>query len=201
MNLEGRVTDEVDHYRRRGEIRGLVRTIRKRPPERLRWRTAMSVVTQIAGGLSGHKRMRLEEPIRELVLDLRDKILRREATLDARRNGVDLDRGEVLPAHTMWDLKRTAFLTGVELDKLTRYIDLPEDFSRPIDTGAIVIIGRALSNMHWSRSQRLLFRIPKQDEKNHLMRHEQYMLDRANYDAELARRWAALSKSMLLETH
>jgi hypothetical protein len=197
MNLRGRVTDEVEHYRKQGEIRNLVKTVRTRPPERLRWRTAMSTVTEVAGSLQGHTRMRVEEPVRELVLDLDDIILRRETTLDARRNGVDLDRGEILPHHTMWDLKRTAFLTGLELNNLARYIEFPDDFSKPIDTGAVVLVGRALSNMYWTRSQRLRMRIATDAKAPEILRHEQYILDRAQYEADLARRWAALSKAMV----
>jgi hypothetical protein len=197
MNLGGRVTDEVEHYRKRGELRSLVRTVRTRPPERLRWRTAMSTVTEVAGVLQGHNRMRVEEPIRELVLDLDDTILRRETTLDARRNGVDLDRGEILPSHTMWDLKRTAFLTGVDINNLSRYVEFPDDFSKPIDTAAVVLVGRALSNMYWSRSQRLRLRISKAIKPSSLMPHEQYILERADYESDLARRWAALSKTMV----
>ncbi|MBN1654111.1 MAG: hypothetical protein JXA30_10070 [Deltaproteobacteria bacterium] len=157
----------------------------------------MSTVTEIAGLLQGYNRMRIEEPVRELVLDLDDIILRRETTLDARRNGVDLDRGEILPSHTMWDLKRTAFLTGVDINNLSRYIDLPDDYSKPIDTAAVVLVGRAFSNMYWSRSQRLRLRIVKEKSSSPLMRHEQYILDRADYDSDLARRWAALSKHMV----
>jgi hypothetical protein len=197
MNLGGRITDEVEHYRKQGELRNLIKTVRTRPPERLRWRTAMSTVTEVAGSLDGYNRMRVEEPVRELVLDLDDIILRRETTLDARRNGVDLDRGEILPHHTMWDLKRTAFLTGLEIDNLAHYIAFPDDYSKPIDTGAVVVVGRALSNMYWSRSQRLRLRIAANAKTPDLLQREQYIVDRANYEADLARRWAALSKTMV----
>lgn len=196
MNTSGRVTDQVDHYRQRRELRGVVRVIRNRPPERLRWRTALATVTQIAGGLYGRERMIIEEPIREVILDLEDKILRRETTLDARRYGVDLDRGEILPKHNMWDLKRTAFLTGVDLDLLGHYIKLPEDYSRTIDTAAVVLIGRSLADLHRKRAQKLYLRVQERPDR-HLMLHERFMMERANYDTELARRWTALTKNMV----
>lgn len=192
----GRITDQVDTCRKKGEFRGIVRVIRNGPPERLRWRTALSSATQIAGGLRGRERSLIEEPIRELVLDLGDKILRRESALDARRFGVDLDRGEILPRHNMWDLKRTAFLTGIDLDLLARFIKLPEDFSRPVDTAAVVLVGRALAELHRKRAQKLFLRVQERPEHT-LMRHEHFMLERANYDTELARRWSALSKTMV----
>src|SRR5436309_15990298 len=110
MSQGARVTDEIDFYRRRGQLQNTVRVIRARTPERLRWRAGVACVTQIAGSLRGRERMRIEEPVRELVLDLEDRMLRRETVLDARRSGVDLDRGEVLPRLTRWDLRRNAFL-------------------------------------------------------------------------------------------
>lgn len=193
----GRVTDEVEYFRSRRELRNVVRTVTRRPPERLRWRTATSVVTYIAGKLQGLERMRVEEPVRELILDIDDRILRREVTLDARRNGVDLDRGEVLPPHNMWDLKRTAYLAGVDLELLGRHLKLPGDYSRRIDTAGVVLVSRALSNLHGNRAQKLLTRVSDRDEKQPLMRYEQMMLDRASYDAEQARRWAALARTMV----
>jgi hypothetical protein len=54
----------------RGELRGAVSIVRHRAPERFRWRRAVGLVSQTAGVLLGRDRMRVEEPIRELVLDL-----------------------------------------------------------------------------------------------------------------------------------
>src|SRR4051812_9048594 len=95
-----RVTDEVIYWRMRGELRRAVRVVRVRKPERLRWRAALATVTEAAAPLRGFDRMVVEEPVREIVLDLDDRILRREAVLDARQHGVDLDRGEVLPVRS-----------------------------------------------------------------------------------------------------
>jgi hypothetical protein len=147
--------------------------------------------------MQGLDRMRIEEPIRELVLDLDDRILRRESTLDARRNGVDLDRGEIIPVQSMWNLNRTVFLTGVDLNVLRRYVKLPTDYAKPIDTAAVVLVGRALAAAHRHRAQRLLLRVNNRPNGTPVRRHEQYLLDRSNCDVDLARRWAALSKTML----
>ncbi len=197
MHLGGRVTDQIEHFRRRGQLRNLVRTMRTRPPERLRWRNALATVTQVAGGLQGYHRMLVEEPVRELVLDLDDRILRRESALDARRSGVDLDRGEIFGRHTGWDLKRTAYLTGVDLKQLAQFVALPNDLSRPLDTAAVVLAGRSLANLHRCRAQRLFARVPIPDTGRPLMLHEQYLLDRAKYDSNVSRRWAALAKTFV----
>jgi regulator of protease activity HflC (stomatin/prohibitin superfamily) len=196
MAQGARVTDEVEFYKRRGQLQSAVRVVRARTPERLRWRAAVASMTQVAGELRGRDRARIEEPVREIVLDLDDKILRRESVLDARRSGVDLDRGEVLPFHTRWDLRRTAFLTGVDHEVLGRHIKLPAEYSRPIDVAAVVIVSRALAQAHKLRSERLLARLASATQAQ-LQRHEQYMLDRAERDKDLARRWIALAKVMV----
>jgi hypothetical protein len=196
MAQGARVTDEVEFYKRRGQLQSAVRVVRARTPERLRWRAAVASVTAVAGELRGRDRARIEEPVREIVLDLEDRILRRESVLDARRVGVDLDRGEVLPPHTRWDLRRTAFLTGVDHEVLARHLRLPAEYSRPIDTAAVVIVSRALAQAHKQRADRLLSRLASATQLQ-LARHEQYMLDRAERDKDLARRWIALAKVMV----
>jgi hypothetical protein len=190
-----RVTDEVSFWRMRGELRRAVRVVRVRKPERLRWRAALATVTEAAAPLRGFDRMVIEEPVREIVLDLDDRILRREAVLDARQYGVDLDRGEVLPVRTRWDLKRTAFLTGVDHEVLARYLKLPADYERPVDTAGIVVISRAISRAHKQRAERLSQRVG--GVQDNLARHEHIMLERAEYERDLARRWAALSKALV----
>ena len=137
MGTGARVTDEVNFWRQRGDLKRAVRAVRVRSPERLRWRMALSGVAESASALRGTDRLHVEEPVRELVLDLEDRVLRREAVLDARRFGMDLDRGEILPLRTRWDLTRTAFLTGVDHEMLTRYLKLPADFGRPIDVAGV----------------------------------------------------------------
>ncbi len=196
MSGTARVTDEVSFWRKRGELRQAVRVVRTRKPERLRWRAALATVSEAAAPLRGLRRAQVEEPVRELVLDLYDRILRREAVLDARRYGVDLDRGEVLPARTRWDLKRTAFLTGVDHEVLAHYLKLPDDFGRPIDTAGAVVVSRALAGAHKQRAERLLQRVGDPNQRM-LARHEQIMLERADYERDLARRWAALSKTLV----
>ena len=196
MAWGARVTDEIEFFRRKGQLQHTVRVIRARVPERLRWRAGVAAVTQIAGTLRGRERMRIEEPIREIVLDLEDRMLRRESVLDARRSGVDLDRGEVLPQLTRWDLRRNAFLTGVDHLALAPYMHLPEEYSAPIDTAAAVLISRALADAHKTRAERLLARLPN-ERGGLLARHEQYMLERSERDKDMARRWMALAKVMV----
>ena len=196
MALGARVTDEIEFFRRKGQLQQTVRVIRARVPERLRWRAGVAAVTQIAGTLRGRERMRIEEPIREIVLDLEDRMLRRESVLDARRCGVDLDRGEVLPQLTRWDLRRNAFLTGVDHLALAPYMHLPEEYSAPIDTAAAVLISRALADAHKTRAERLMARLPS-ERALALARHEQYMFERSERDRDMARRWSALAKVMV----
>jgi len=43
MYAGSRVTDAVDFYQRRGEVRGAVKVVRVRTPERFRWRSAVSM--------------------------------------------------------------------------------------------------------------------------------------------------------------
>jgi hypothetical protein len=196
MGVGARVTDEIEFFRRKGQLQQTVRVIRARAPERLRWRAGLAAVTQIAGGLRGRERMRIEEPIRELVLDLGDRLLRRESVLDARRVGVDLDRGEVLPQLTRWDLRRNAFITGVDHLALSPYMHLPEEYSAPIDTAAAVLIARALSDAHKKRAERLLARLPSAVDVA-LARHEQFMFERSERDKDQARRWGALARVLV----
>lgn len=196
MAAGARVTDEVNYWRRRGELRNAVRVMRRRAPERLRWRAALGALSAETGNLAGLSRARVEEPVREIVLDLDDRILRREAVLDARKVGVDLDRGEVLPVRTRWDLKRTAFLTGVDHELLGRYLRLPTDFERAVDTAGVVVVARAISLAHKQRAQKLMAAIGDPVRAD-LRRHERMIAERAQYERDLASRWAALSKTML----
>lgn len=196
MSTGARVTDEVNFWRKRGDLRRAVRAVRVRTPERLRWRMALADVAESAAPLRGIDRFHVEEPVRELVLDLEDRILRREAVLDARRYGMDLDRGEILPLRTRWDLKRTAFLTGVDHELLGRYVRLPADFGRPIDVAGVVIVSRALSAGHKERADRLAQRVGDRPQSD-LAIHERMMLERAEYERDRARRWAALSKTLV----
>jgi hypothetical protein len=192
-----RVTDEVSFWQRRGDLRRAVRVVRERTPERLRWRAAVSTVTEVAGGLSGSDRTRIEEPVREVVLDLQDKILRREVVIDARRFGVDFDRFEILPVRTRWDLTRTAYLTGVEPELIERYLSLPADFGKPIDTAGVAVISRALAATHKQRADKLVERVGEIGPSRALAKHEHIMLERADHERDRARRWAALSKTLL----
>lgn len=197
LGVRARVTDAVAFEARRGENKRAMRVVRARRPDRLRWRSAVSVVSAGAGRLRGLERLRIEEPVREMVLDLGDDVLKREVVLDARRYDLDLDRGEVLPFHSMGDLRRYAFLVGADMRTIARYVDLPEDFGAPIDTAGCVLVGRAMANHHRRRAQRLWLELPDPDGPRKPMRHEQMMAERAKRDAETAHRWDALAKRLL----
>src|SRR5687768_6472645 len=128
MAAGARITDAVGHFRSRGNVKSAIKVLRARQPERLRWRAAVGALTHDAGRLWGGDRMRVEEPIRELVLDLGDGFLQREVVLDARLHRVDLDRGEILPHWSMADLRRLSFLARTDLDLLARYVRLPSEY-------------------------------------------------------------------------
>jgi len=192
-----RVTDAVEYWRRRGELKGAVRVVRARKPERFRWRRAVGLVSQCIAGLAGRDRMRVEEPIREGVLDLDDDPLRREIVIDARRFGVDLDRGEVLPRRTLGDLQRIAFLAGTDLARVGRFMPLPDDRDCPIDTAAVVLVGRGLGEQYRIRAQRLLLQVPDPEGPEPLRLHHRIMLERANQDRDQARRWFAFARAVL----
>ena len=197
MTAGARITDAVAHFRTRGNFKSAVKLVRTREPERLRWRAAVGALASDAGRMVGTDRMRVEEPLRELVLDLDDAFLQRELVLDARLHRVDLDRGEVLPRWTLSELRRLSVLARTDLPLMMRYVALPERLDAPIDTAAVVLAGRAFANMLRQRAQRLWLSVPDQDGPGPHLLHHQYILDRANEDAEKSRRWAALSKTLL----
>src|SRR5687768_5861950 len=191
-----RVTDAVDWYRRRGDARRSVKIVRARQPERFRWRMAVAGCSVEAALRLGRDRLVIEEPIRELILDLDDRFLRREVVLDARKVGVDLDRGEVLPFRTMGDLRRIAFLVGTEVGHVARHLPLPGDFSAPIDVAGAVLVGRAYAEAHRKRAQSLWLQLPDPDGPERYRLHHRIMDERARTDADLSRRWAALAKAL-----
>ncbi len=200
MTAGARITDAVGHFGHRGNWKSAVRLVRARRPERLRWRAAVGSLTSEAGRLVGSDRMRLEEPIRELVLDLDDAFLRREIVLDARLRSVDLDRGEVLPRWTFADVTRLSHIARTDMTLLSRYVTLPQDLAAQIDTAAVVLAGRAFANMFRQRARNLWLRVPDQDGPEPLMLHHRFILQRADEDSEKSRRWAALAKALSVPT-
>lgn len=195
-----RITDAVEYWRRRGELKGAVGIVRGRTPERFRWRRAVGAVSQSAGGLAGQDRMRVEEPIREMVLDLGDEVLRREIVIDARRWNVDLDRGEVLPRRTLGELRRVAFLAGTDLSRVSRHVKLPGDDQAPIDAAAVIVVGRALGDHYKLRAQRLLLQVPDEDGPEPLRMHHRIMVERAAQDRGDSQRWFAFARAILETT-
>jgi hypothetical protein len=154
-------------------------------------------VTAAAAPLLGRDRLRVEEPVREVVLDLPDRVLRREIVLDARRVGVDFDRGEVLPSHTYGDLRRMAFLAGTNLDVMARYVKLPDDFFAPIDVAGAAVVARSLAEHHRVRAHRLMLQLPDPDAREPRARHQLFMAERADEEMNLSQRWQALSRALV----
>jgi len=140
--------------------------------------------------------MRVEEPIREMVLDLPDTFLQREVVLDARLRQVDLDRGEVLPRWSMGDLRRMVHVARLPIDRITRYVRLPVEFDQPVDTAALVLVGRFYAAQHRERAEHLWLQIPDEDGPEPMRLHHQYMAQRAQQDADAFRRWAAFSRGL-----
>ncbi len=196
MQSGSRVTDVVTYHAGSGELRGAVRAVRQRPPERFRWRTAVAGVNRFVGLLRGRDRMRVEEPVREIVLDLTDASLQREVVLDARRVGVDLDRGELLPSFTLGELRLISLSHGVDISHLARYATLPRDVREPIDTAACVIVGRALAEHHRRKAHRLWLSVPDPDGPEPRMLHHGYILERAAQDRVLSERWACVAREL-----
>lgn len=192
-----RVTDAAAFHVHRAEVQSAVRVVRARAPERFRWRKAVAGVNRVAGKLRGMDRMRIEEPVREMVLDLNDDDLQREVILDARKVGVDLDRGEVLPFTTLADLRRLSFLAGVDVGRFGRYTKLPVDFADRVDVSACVVIGRTLAEYHRRRAHRLWLRVPDPDGPVRVMKHHRLMLKNAETNRADAARWAAVAKALL----
>lgn len=192
-----RVTDAVEYWRRKGELKSAVTIVRNRSPERFRWRRAIGAVSQSTGILGGRDRMKIEEPVRELVLDLSDDVLQREVVIDARRAGVDLDRGEVLSRRTMGDLQRMAFLAGTDLGRVRRYLKLPDDREAPVDAAGVIVVGRALGEHFKLRAQRLLLQVPDSDGPEALRLHHRIMTERAAQDRGDSQRWFAFARAVL----
>lgn len=195
-DVGSRITDAVNFYQRSGELKGAVRAIRTRIPERLRWRSAVYALTQSAGHMRGLDRMRVEEPIREVVLDMEDEGLRTEVVLDARRNGVDFDRGEVLPVRSMGDLRRFSFLTQTDLRIVSRYVKLPQDFHRRVDVAGVVIVGRAMAHHHKRRAHKMWLELPDPDGPDVWHPEHRELSSRADWEMDQAKRWGAFAKAV-----
>jgi hypothetical protein len=192
-----RVTDAVDYWKHRENLKKAVSVVRGRAPERFRWRRAVGGVSESIGKLRGRDRMLVEEPVREIVLDLDDSMLRREIVIDARRAGVDLDRGEVLRRYTLRDLQRLAADTGTDLQRLGRHVRLPVSEEQSVDTAGAIVIARALADHFRSRAQHLLLQVPDPDGPEKLMLHHRMMLERADRDRAESQRWLGFARGLL----
>ncbi len=192
-----RVTDAVDYWKRREELKRAVSIVRGRAPERFRWRKAVAAVAEGAGPLRGITRARVEEPVRELVLDLADDVLQREVIIDARRVGVDFDRGEILPRKTLAEIRALARIAGTDLSRVGRHVRLPDDGLAAVDVAAVIVVGRALGEHYRTRAQRLLLSVPDPDGPERLRLHHRIMIERADSDRAESQRWFAFARSIL----
>lgn len=192
-----RVTDAVDYWKRREELKRAVSIVRGRVPERFRWRKAVAAVAEGASPLRGITRARVEEPVRELVLDLADDVLQREVIIDARRVGVDFDRGEILPRKSVSEIRALARLAGTDISRVGRHVRLPDDAVAAVDVAAVIVVGRALGDHYRSRAQRLLLSVPDPDGPEKLRLHHRIMIERADADRAESQRWFAFARSIL----
>jgi hypothetical protein len=192
-----RVTDAVEYWKNRENLKKAVSVVRGRAPERFRWRRAVGGVSESIGRLRGRDRLIVEEPVREIVLDLDDAVLRREVVIDARRAGVDFDRGEVLQRYTLGDLQRLASETGTDLVRLGRHVRLPSAPEQAVDTAGAIVIARALADHFRTRAQHLLLQVPDPDGPEKLMMHHRIMLERADRDRAESQRWLGFARRLL----
>lgn len=193
-----RITDAVEYWKLRDELAPAVRLVRNRNPERFRWRKAVANMMVTAGSLDGIKRMRVEEPVREVVLDLSDTDLKREVVLDARKSGVDLDRGEILPHRTAAEVRMIAELTGVRLDLLEKYVSLPKNLNDEVNTGSIVVVARGLAEHFRGRAHRLLLDLPDLDDRHKFhFAHHGIMADRADAYRTQSGQWLTFGRALL----
>jgi len=192
-----RVTDAVDYWKRREELKRAVSIVRARQPERFRWRKAVANVAESTSPLRGITRARIEEPVREIVLDLGDDVLKREVIIDARRVGVDLDRGEVLPRKTLAEIRSAARTFGIDLARVARHLRMPSDGLAMVDLAGVIVVGRALGDHFRGRAQRLLLSVPDPDGPEQLRMHHRIMMDRADADRAESQRWYAFARSVL----
>lgn len=195
--LGARVTDAVEFFRQREEYRHALSLVRRRAPDPLRWRNAVGRMSYATASLTGRSRVLVEEPLREVVLDLDDRALCREVVLDARRLHVDLDRGEVLPSRTFGELRRASFLIGIDIDQIRPHVQLSDDFQAPIDVAGVVVVGRTMAEAYQRRSHRLAQSIPDFQSLAQLTPRQRGTAEQANRDAMEAARWAALSHTLL----
>lgn len=192
-----RVTDAVEFFRQREEHRQAVRLVRARTPETRRWKHAVARMSATVGSLRGREKSFVDEPLREMVIDLDDRALRAEVVLDARRANVDWDRGEILAPKTMGDLRRASFLAGIELSMLRPHVAIPEDFFALIDVAGVIVAGRAFALAYHRRAQRLVLELPLVDDPSRLSIRQQGIAAQVARDDRDAKRWSALSKAML----
>lgn len=192
-----RVTDEVVARSEQGDLPGAVEVVRRRRPDARRWRMAVGVVArrsiEVAHGFERHC---AEEALREIVINVGDRALRRETVLDVRLQGLDIDRGDVLPRWRIGELRRLAYLLDLELDAVAAHVPLPDGFSQGIDTPGVVLTGRHLAGLHRHNAERQLRRLPDAVKTARMSSHQAKILSTAQWASERARRWNTLAEHL-----
>jgi hypothetical protein len=75
-------------------------------------------------------------------------------------------------------------------------VSLPQSYDAIIDTAAVVLAGRSFANVFRQRAQRLWLSVPDPDAPGPKAGQNRFVLVRADQEAELARRWGALAKTL-----
>lgn len=192
-----RVLDEVVARSEQGDLPGAVDVVRRRRPDARRWRAAVTVVARRSLEVSyGFERRCAEEALREIVGRVDDRALRCETVLDVRMQGIDIDRGDVLPRWRIGELRRLAYLLDLELDAVAAHVPLPDGFSNAIDTPCVVLTGRHLAGLHRHNADRQLRRLPDSVEVARMSSHQAKLLQTAQWASERARRWNTLAEHL-----
>lgn len=195
MYTGSRVTDAVRYHQVRGELNCAVRIVRSRQPEACRWREAVYRVNTGTSRLEGLCRARIEEPLREAVMDLPDQTLQYEVVIDADATGVDLDRGEILPTRTVGEVRRMVFLTGVSPHVLQGHVRLPSDLQALVPVAPVVRFSRRMADLHHREALAIRQTIPSSS----LWLSDEDIQQKARVERNLhhARAWSGLAQALL----
>jgi hypothetical protein len=201
MYTGSRITDAVDYFQRHERLPGAVSIIRTRTPERFRWRRAVRNVTRVATHLRGLDRMRIEEPIREVVLDLPQPHLRGHVVLDACQVGMDLDRGEIFGIRSEGEIRRLAFLTGVDWSLIQQRLSFHQQWDAAVQAVRVGLLGRHMARAHHARARDFSRQVPDQPMEEDDWFLASYAQQQAQHHEDQARRWEALVHSLMLNGH
>lgn len=197
MAFSSRITDAVDFFHQKGDLKSAVKVVRDREPEPLRWRNAVGTLTEAASEFHGLERMRVEEPVREIITEISDAELRREVVLDARKFGMDLDRGEFLPSRSVADVMRYCFLANTDINFLKKFVRVAEDLKAPVDTAAVTVIARSIAEYHRKRANHLFLQIPDEEDPEPYRPHHEIMASRAQHEKNESKKWSHVARCLI----